>query len=137
MSGSDILLNIYTRQTLLKAWDHEKDQALSEHLKAPKVFLSLNPINQASQTTALTVNKQGSQTTALTKILRIHSVHYPSYPLWSGLLRWSPTGRHLATVSDTLPSAVWVWGGDTLALVALIHQRGGVRSVGWAAEGDR
>lgn len=48
-----------------------------------------------------------------------------------GLLQWSAAGRYLATRSDAMPCAIWVWDATTFALHAVLVQQQPVRAAAW------
>jgi WD40 repeat protein len=48
-----------------------------------------------------------------------------------GLLKWARSGKFLATRNDNMPTALWVWDGETLLLHSLLLQRGGVTDAAW------
>lgn len=48
---------------------------------------------------------------------------------------WSPDGRLLASVNESMANAVWVWDVGSASLAALLLHVGGVRGVAWSPAG--
>ncbi len=50
----------------------------------------------------------------------------------AGRMAWSADGAFLATRSDAMAGAVWVWEAGAFALAAVLQHMGGVRELAWS-----
>jgi WD40 repeat protein len=48
-----------------------------------------------------------------------------------GLLQWSAAGRYLASRSDLMPCALWIWDASTFGLHAVLLQQQPVTAIAW------
>jgi WD40 repeat protein len=55
----------------------------------------------------------------------------PSPAVGVGHVEWSHGGRYLATRNDNMPTALWIWDGDSLLLHSLLLQANAVRCAAW------
>ena len=55
--------------------------------------------------------------------------------LRAGRMAWSADGAFLATRSDAMAGAVWVWEAASFALSAVLQHISGVRELAWSPGG--
>jgi len=54
-----------------------------------------------------------------------------------GVMKWSSSGKYLATRCDSMPATVWVWDCHKLELAAALMQVDEVAAFGWDPTQDR